>query len=167
MGTQLPTPNTTRTASGAPGKDYWQNRVDYDIKAELDDQKQRITASEVITFFNQSPDELRYLWVQLDQNNFQHKGIASQSRESSVNEKGMNSFSMARLIDVDNKYGYNITAVKDAKTGQALRYTINETMMRVDIPATLKTGQNYALIIDWNFNITDSKKAFGRSGFEY
>ncbi|TAE41236.1 MAG: M1 family peptidase [Runella slithyformis] len=167
MGTQLPTPNTTRTASGAPGKDYWQNRVDYDIKAELDDQKQRITATEVITFFNQSPDELRYLWVQLDQNNFQHKGIASQSRESSVNEKGMNSFSMARLIDVDNKYGYNITAVKDAKTGQALRYTINETMMRVDIPATLKTGQNYALIIDWNFNITDSKKAFGRSGFEY
>ena len=167
MGTQLPTPNTTRAASGAPGKDYWQNRVDYDIKAELDDEKQRLTATETITFFNQSPDEIRYVWVQLDQNNFQHKGIASLSSNSSINSKGVSSFSMPRLLDVDNNYGYKITAVKDAKTGQPLRYTINETMMRVDLPTPLKSGGNYAYVIDWNFNITDSKKAFGRSGFEF
>jgi Peptidase family M1 domain len=167
MGTALPTPNSYRTASGAPGKDYWQNRVDYDIKVELDDTKQRLMGSEVITFFNQSPDEIRYLWVQLDQNNFQHKGIAGASRTNSLNEKGVSTFAMERLAGRDLGYGYNITTVKDAKTNQPLRHVINETMMRVDLPTTLKPGQSYAYVIDWNFNITDSKKAFGRSGFEY
>jgi len=64
----LPTPNEQRTASGAPGNRYWQQRADYDIKVEIDDLKQRLSASETITYFNNSPDPLSYLWVQLDQN---------------------------------------------------------------------------------------------------
>ncbi|MFN3377964.1 MAG: M1 family peptidase, partial [Runella zeae] len=63
MGAQLPTPNTYRTASGAPGKDYWQNRVDYDIKVEINDEKQHLAGSENVTYFNNSPDELRYVWM--------------------------------------------------------------------------------------------------------
>ena len=166
MGTQLPTPNNTRTASGAPGKDYWQNRVDYDIKVELDDEKQRATASEIITFFNQSPDELRYVWVQLDQNNFAKNSISGLSTPNAIREKGMTPFGMRSVLGNDKDYGYKITAVKDAKTGQALRYTINETMMRVDLPLPLKSGANYSYSIDWNFNITDAKLVGGRSGFE-
>ena len=166
MGTQLPTPNNTRTASGAPGKDYWQNRVDYDIKVELDDEKQRATASEIITFFNQSPDELRYVWVQLDQNNFAKNSISGLSAPNAIREKGMTPFGMRSVLGNDKDYGYKITAVKDAKTGQALRYTINETMMRVDLPLPLKSGANYSYSIDWNFNITDAKLVGGRSGFE-
>ena len=73
MGTELPTPNTYRTASGAPGKDYWQQKADYDIKVELDDVNQKIIGTEIITYTNKSPDELRYLWLQLDQNLFEKK----------------------------------------------------------------------------------------------
>lgn len=70
LGTGLPTPNTYRTASGAPGKDYWQQRADYDIKVELDEANNKIIGSETITYFNQSPDVLPYVWIQLDQNLF-------------------------------------------------------------------------------------------------
>jgi hypothetical protein len=65
---QLPTPNEYRSASGAPGAKYWQQQADYVIDAELNDQNQGITGSEVITYFNNSPDALTYLWLQLDQN---------------------------------------------------------------------------------------------------
>ncbi len=166
LGTALATPNTTRTASGAPGKDFWQQRADYDIKAELDDSKQHLTGSETITFYNNSPDELRYLWLQLDQNTFQKNSISGLSRTSSVNEKGMPMAAITRSL-IDQGYGYKLTAVKDAKTNQALRYTINETMMRIDLPTTLKTGQSYSFSIDWNNKITDARTVQGRSGSEF
>ena len=167
MGTALPTPNTYRTASGAPGKEYWQNRVDYDIKAEIDDEKQRLTGSEVVTYFNNSPDELRYLWIQLDQNLFAKNSMANQTRTSSINEKGMPATSMTRSM-IDKDYGHKITAVKDPKTGQALRYRINETMMRIDLNAPIRSGQSVSFQIDWNFNITDFRFAQGaRGGAEF
>ncbi|MEQ8574404.1 MAG: M1 family peptidase, partial [Fulvivirga sp.] len=68
LGQMLPTPNEYRTGSGAPGPNYWQQRADYDIDVTLDDKNQRITGKETITYFNNSPDELTYLWLQLDQN---------------------------------------------------------------------------------------------------
>jgi Peptidase family M1 domain len=166
MGTQLPTPNTTRTASGAPGKDFWQIRADYDIKAELNDEKQQITGSETVTFINNSPDEIRYLWVQLDQNLFAKNSMSSLTRTSSVNEKGMPMAAVTRGM-IDKNYGYKITAVKDAKTNQPLRHTINETMMRVDMPTPLKPGLSYSFSIDWNNFITDFRYASGRSGCEF
>ncbi len=167
LGNTLPTPNSYRAASGAPGKDYWQNRADYDIKAELDDKQQRITGSELITYKNFSPDELRYLWVQLDQNNFKKGGIAQTTQTSSVNDKGM---SFARLNAAANlstkEYGYVIAAVKDAK-GTPLKFTINETMMRIDLPTPLKSGQQVSFQIDWSFNITDAVATRARSGYEF
>src|SRR6478609_1385272 len=68
LGTILPTPNEQRTASGAPGVKYWQQRVDYDIKCELDEPNNKLNGSETITYFNNSPDVLTYFWLQLDEN---------------------------------------------------------------------------------------------------
>ncbi|WP_353722285.1 M1 family metallopeptidase [Dyadobacter sp. 676] len=170
LGTVLPTPNTYRTASGAPGKEYWQQRADYDIKAELDDENRRIIGTETITFFNNSPDDLKYIWMQLDQNLFKKDGIAAMSRTGTISEKGMSTAQLAALntgrgssLDPAVEYGYNITAVKD-KAGKALPHTINGTMMRIDLPAVMKPGTSFVFSVDWNYNITEY---YGRSGYEY
>ena len=168
LGNTLPTPNSYRAASGAPGKDYWQNRADYDIKAELDDQNQAMTASEVITYKNFSPDELRYLWLQLDQNHFKKGGISELTSTSSLTDRGT---TFGRLDGAANilkkkEYGYNIIAVKD-KMGNPLKFTINETMMRVDLPMPLKTGGSFSFSVEWSFNIVDALASRARSGYEF
>ncbi len=170
LGTILPTPNTYRNASGAPGREYWQQRADYDIKAELDDDKRRIVGSETITFYNNSPDELKYIWMQLDQNLFKKDGIGATTRTGTVNDKGMSVGQLQSLnngrgssLDPNTEYGYEIKAVKD-KAGKALPYTINNTMMRIDLPVSMKPGTNLVFSVDWAFNITEY---YGRSGYEY
>ncbi|PWJ60212.1 hypothetical protein CLV98_101393 [Dyadobacter jejuensis] len=170
LGTTLPTPNTYRTASGAPGKEYWQQRADYDIKAELDEENRRIIGTETITYTNHSPDDLRYIWLQLEQNLFKQDGVAGMSRTGSVNPNGMSTSQLASLnngrgskLDPNITYGYEIKAVKD-KAGKALPYTINNTMMRIDLPAAMKPGTNLVFSVDWAYNITEY---YGRSGFEH
>ncbi|MCE7040987.1 M1 family metallopeptidase [Dyadobacter sp. CY312] len=170
LGTILPTPNTYRAASGAPGREYWQQRADYDIKAELDDDKRRITGSETITFFNNSPDELKYIWMQLDQNLFKKDGIGATSRTGTVSEKGMSVAQLQAMntgrgssLDPKTEYGYEIKSIKD-KAGKALPYTINNTMMRIDLPVAMKPGTNLAFSVDWAYNITEY---YGRSGYEF
>src|SRR6478736_9656796 len=81
LGTTLPTPNEYRTASGAPGPKYWQQRADYDIKCELDEKNLKLTGSETVTYFNNSPDVLTYLWIQLDEN--QHSSINNANYQTS------------------------------------------------------------------------------------
>ncbi|SKC13827.1 M1 family metallopeptidase [Dyadobacter psychrophilus] len=170
LGTMLPTPNSTRAASGAPGREYWQNRADYDIKVELDDDKRKIIGSETITFFNNSPDDLKYIWLQLDQNLFKKDGIGATSRTGSVSEKGMSTAQLAALnngrgssLDPNVEYGYQIGSVKD-KAGKVLPYTINGTMMRIDLPVTLKSGTSYVFGVEWTYNVTEY---YGRSGYEF
>ena len=68
LGQELPTPNVYRTASGAPGHMYWQQKADYKMKITLDDETQKIYGEETVTYYNYSPDALSYLWLQLDQN---------------------------------------------------------------------------------------------------
>ncbi|MFQ3639010.1 MAG: M1 family metallopeptidase, partial [Chloracidobacterium sp.] len=162
----LPTPNEYRTASGAPGHRYWQNRADHVINVELDDERQRIQASETITYTNASPDELRYLWLQLDQNIFAKNSDAFRSQTSGGLDRVPLSVldSLLRRPEFDG--GYNITAVKDAK-GQPLKYVVVKTMMRVDLPTPLKPGQQVSFSVDWNYNINDAVKLGGRSGYEY
>lgn len=157
----LPTPNSYRTASGSPGKDYWQQRADYDIKVELDDINRKITGSETITYFNNSPDELPYLWLQLDQNLFE-KGAAGSATKTGDIKNGISASAFKELTD-PKSYGYKITAVKDIK-GNALRYTINQTMMRIDLPTPVKSGASVSFAIDWNYLITEY---YGRSGYEF
>ncbi|QHT69137.1 M1 family metallopeptidase [Rhodocytophaga rosea] len=165
LGTMLPTPNSYRSASGVPGPDYWQQKADYDIKVELNDEKQHITGSEVITYTNFSPDELTYLWVQLDQNLFSKDSDTYKTETGTLSE----SMSFDKLNFVTREAfdgGYKITSVRE-KSGGKLKYTINKTMMRVDLPKPLKPNSTFSFAIDWNYNINDQKKLGGRTGFEY
>ena len=168
LGAALPTPNTYRSASGAPGKDYWQQKADYQIKVELDDQNQRIIGSEKITYNNLSPDALSYLWLQLDQNNFSEGSIAATSRAGALNtQRGVSAGQLKGLEGKTPKdYGHKIRKVTDA-SGKALHYVINGTMMRVDLPTKLQAKQSVSFNIDWDFNIVDANATRARSGYEF
>ncbi len=171
LGSELPTPNTYRTGSGAPGKDYFQQQADYKIKVELDDENQRIIGSEVVTYYNFSPDPLKYIWLQLDMNMFEENSINALSKTGGIKDKmtsaqlkGLNSASSVYgNVKGDKKLGYNIKLVKDLK-GNDLKHTINSTMMRIDLPAPLANGQSFSFKIDWDYNVTDY---YGRSGYEF
>lgn len=160
----LPTPNNYRTASGAPGHEYWQQQADYKMKLELNDEKQQIYGEETITYTNNSPDILTYLWLQLDQNNFEKNGIASKTVQNKIDEK-MSARQLA-TIDPQTDYGFKVDWVKDIMD-KALPYTIVETMMRVDLPKPLKKGEKFSFKVKWSFNIVDRLNTGARSGWEY
>ncbi len=165
LGTILPTPNEYRTASGAPGNKYWQQRCDYDITCELDEERRILFGKETITYTNNSPDVLSYLWLQLDENEHSSVNNADYPSESKM-PTSLSPDDILRLKGIqDKEYGVNITKLTSA-TGQSLSYTINKTMMRVDLPIALKPGQQYVLKIEWNYNIIERTKYGGRGGFE-
>ena len=167
LGTILPTPNEYRTASGAPGPKYWQQRADYDIKAELDEKNLKLTGSETITYSNNSPDVLTYLWFQLDEN--QHSTINNANYQNSSSlSRGISTTMIDRLDEekIDNGYGDKITKLTDIN-GKSLKYTVNKTMMRVELPTALKPGQKIVLNIDWNYKIANRLTLGGRGGYEY
>lgn len=167
MGTMLPTPNTYRTASGAPGKDYWQQKADYDISVTLDDATQSIRGEETITYHNQSPDRLKYLWVQLDQNMRAKDSntplVASSNMPDTISGKSL----VQRITrDADFDGGFRIASVTTT-AGAPLSHTINKTMMRVDLPQALEPGSKVSFKIAWSYNINDRMLVGGRSGYEY
>ncbi len=167
LGTVLPTPNEYRTASGAPGPKYWQQRVDYNIKCELDEKALRLKGSETITYFNNSPDVLTYLWIQLDEN--EHSATQNANYQNSnpmPKQTTVEALQKMPGINTENDFGVNITKLTDA-AGKKLTYLINKTMMRVDLPQPLKPGQKYILNIDWNYRIPDRQVQGGRGGFEF
>lgn len=160
----LPTPNTYRTASGAPGKDYFQQRADYVIHVSLDDEKQTITGNEKVTFHNNSTDPLPYLWLQLDQNQMAQESDSYIIQQHKLEDR-MNYDNMQRWTkEFDG--GYKIQSVQNEK-GQALSYVINKTMMRIDLPQPLQPGQKTTFTITYWYNINDRMKLGGRSGYEY
>src|SRR5690606_6043736 len=167
LGTILPPPNSHRTASGAPGPAYWQQKADYNIKAELDEEKLMLKGSETITYHNNSPDVITYLWLQLDEN--EHSSVNNANYQNSsrmprqVNESALSNLETPKE---DNGYGFKILKVTDA-SNKALPYIINKTMMRIDLPAPLKPGQKFVFNIDWTYNITDRLVFGGRGGYEY
>ncbi|MCQ9634739.1 M1 family metallopeptidase [Chryseobacterium sp. WG23] len=166
LGTILPTPNIYRTASGAPGHGYWQNRADYNITAYLDEDKKNLKGSETITYYNNSPDELDYIWLQLDENehsNIRNAGYgASSVLPSSTTDQQLKA---TELPVKDNGYGVNLEKVTDA-SGNPLKYTVNKTMMRIDLPKALKKGEKLIFTIGWNYNISNRIKMGGRGGYE-
>ena len=143
LGTILPTPNVYRTASGAPGPSYWQQRADYDITCTLDEKKLRLTGSETITYYNNSPDELTYLWLQLDENQLSTVNNANYQDGSSMRGNNVNESMLENLErqKTDNGYGDKIQKITDA-TGKALSYTINKTMMRMGKDCTYTIKKN-------------------------
>ncbi|MFN4234919.1 MAG: M1 family metallopeptidase [Bacteroidia bacterium] len=167
LGTILPDANTYRTASGAPGHQYWQQRADYKINAILDEKDLRIHGEEVITYYNNSPDVLNYLWLQLDENQHHPNTDANHFDESKLNEP-YTTQSLQALDVRKNKegLGVNIISVTDA-SGKALSYTINQTMMRVDLPKPLKPKQKYVFKVKWNYKMIERTKLGGRGGYEY
>lgn len=167
LSTILPDANTYRTASGAPGHEYWQQRADYKINVFLDEKDLRIHGDEVITYYNNSPDVLNYLWLQLDENQHQPNGDANHFNESKLSEP----YTIESLQELDvrkNKegLGVNIISVTDA-AGKALSYTINQTMMRVDLPKPLQPKQKYVFKIKWNYKMIERTKLGGRGGYEF
>jgi hypothetical protein len=162
--TMLPTPNSYRTASGAPGKDYWQQRADYDIKVTLDDAKQAISGRETITYTNLSPDVLPYLWVQLDQNILDKNSMTTATKVEQLQDKMSFQAVEGMLSDFDG--GFKIESVT-GKDGKALKTVTNHTMMRVDLPAPLRPGQSFAFNVKWRYNINDQLKISERSGYEF
>ncbi|HEY3404551.1 MAG TPA: M1 family metallopeptidase [Ohtaekwangia sp.] len=169
LGETLPTPNGYRTGSGAPGPNYWQQRADYVINVEVDDNTQMLTGSETITYYNNAPEALGYLWLQLDQNLFASNSLTAQSRTSSVRDSIPAKFFAMNVgvTSTDYKGGYTIKSVKDA-AGKALPYTINYTMMRIDLPAPLKTGEKFVFSVEWSFKEKDRNEMMqDRGGYEF
>jgi hypothetical protein len=162
--TELATPNVYRTASGAPGHEYYQQKANYNISLELDDKTQRISGTETITYINNSPDELAYLWVQLDQNvrakDSDTKKIATGSMDTKM------SFAQYEAMNDEFDGGFKIEYVQDMGN-KNLAYTINQTMMRIDLPKPLKANSSVSFKIKWWYNINDRMKIGGRSGYEY
>lgn len=163
---ELPTPNEYRTASGAPGNKYWQNRADYVIDVELDDANQRIIGKETITYKNFSPDTLNYLWLQIDQNIFAKDSddITTETAPSFDQEVPVGQ--LDRLVNREYDGRVNITSVRDAK-GNPLRNVLNKTMLRVDLPTPLAPGGTFVFSIDWNYAINNQRVFGGRGGYEY
>ncbi len=166
LGTLLPTPNEYRTASGAPGHRYWQQKVDYVLSADLDDEKQRLTGSGRITYKNNSPDTLTYLWLQLDQNLWSPNSLSAITQTtSSLNNLPFGSLERLKFQPTFQG-GYRIKSVKNSG-GDGMRYVIQDTMMRVDLPRELPPGGIVEFSIDWEYNINPSKKLGGRTGAEF
>jgi len=168
LGTILPTPNEYRTASGAPGPKYWQQRCDYDITCELDETNRRLIGRETITYVNNSPDLLTYLWLQLDENEHSNTNNSGYQSGNSPMQRTITEADITRFdgkVDKDKEYGSNVTRVAEV-TGKPLQYTINKTMMRIELPQPLKPGQQFVFKVDWNYNIIERTKYGGRGGYE-
>jgi len=161
---KLATPNVYRTAAGAPGHKYYQQQADYVMNITIDDKKQILYGEETITYTNNSPDKLEYLWVQLDQNVRAKDSYSKAIRQGTMPRK----FTLNSLKDNSAFYdgGFKIAYVKDAK-GKALSHTINKTMMRINLAKPLLSKQKYTFKIKWHYNINDRMKIGGRSGMEY
>lgn len=161
-----PTPNSIRRASGAPGPDYWQQKVDYVIKASIDQEQQILTGSETITYHNNSPDQLTFLWLQLDQNRF----ALDSDEYLSENAPSLGGMSYAQLQSIMYRRsfpgGHQVTAVTDAEN-KPLEHHITGTMLRVALPYPLASGQAFTFKVDWHYRIVDCRQMRARGGFEY
>ena len=159
---EVATPNVYRNGSGAPGHMYYQNRADYEMKITLNDGEQKITGEETITYHNESPDDLEYLWVQLDQNVRAKTSDTYKIQTSSIRGASFNSL---KRLHSDFDGGFKITEV--SLEGKPLKHTINKTMMRIDLDTPLKAGQKVNFTINWWYNVNNMLEIGGRSGYEY
>jgi hypothetical protein len=165
----IPTPNEYRNAAGAPGHNYYQQQADYKMELVLEDNNQILRGIETITYTNNSPDALSYLWLQLDQNLFSKssdtKLITVEKMEDFLSIEGEELNRIERkLFDYDG--GFKIEEVK-ATNGEDLSYAINKTMLRIDLKQALKTKESISFRIKWWYNINDRMAVGGRSGYEY
>ena len=169
LGAMLPTPNTFRNMDGSPGPDYWQQKVDYEIECALDEKKQQLQGKEKITYYNQSPSTLHYLWLQLDEN--EHNSASDKHRMEGSKISGIMSENTLRHLEPWrelDQYGDRIISITDTH-GDSLRYTIYQTMMRVELPKAIQRGESFTFNIAWSYNLIDriNSVSWGRGGYEY
>ena len=169
LGTILQSPNEYRTASGAPGSKYWQQKADYDIDVTLDEKNLTCIGSETITYTNNSPDKLDYLWLQLDENQHDAKNPSNYWDANKIDApvtqgelKALTTKETLTELDMGDK----ILEVSDEK-GNPLKYTINITMMRIDLPKTLNPGSKVKFRVKWKYKMSNRMETGGRGGYEY
>jgi hypothetical protein len=162
---EMSTPNQYRTGSGAPGSEYYQNTADYKMTIDLNDDLQTINGYEMITYTNNSPDDLEYLWVQLDQNVREPNSPAKEKNGSGISAVSQTGgFVGEYMAGTTFDGGFKVTEV--SKDGKPLKHTINWTMMRVDMKEPLKAGDSYSFTVRWNYNIPEHTVDRARSGFD-
>lgn len=167
LGTILPTPNEYRTASGAPGAKYWQQRADYDIDVTLDEKNLTVIGTETVTYNNNAPESLAYLWLQLDENQHDPTNEVNYFDENKVHEPlTQQSFKSLETKKNLEGLGDKIDAVTD-ETGKALKYTINGSMMRIDLPKPLASRSKFKFRIKWHYKMINRTEYGGRGGYEY
>ena len=160
----IPTPNEYRNAAGAPGHNYYQQQADYKMNIVIDDATQMLKGDEVITYTNNSPDALGYLWLQLDQNLFSKTSDTKLIQVEKMEDFRDISQLKRKIFDYDG--GFKIEDISSLN-GVNLRYSINKTMLRIDLDKPLKTGASISFKIKWWYNINDRMAVGGRSGYEY
>lgn len=163
----LPTPNSRRTASGAPGHAYTQQKVDYVMDLRLDEKNNRLYGNEKITYHNNSKDHLEYLWVQLDQNMRAPDSKTPLARSENFGDTAFNGPVTFTNTNLKKPFegGFKIEEVK-YDNGRNLSYTINRTMMRINLPKPLAPGKTFKFSIKWWYNINNYVEIGGRSGYE-
>lgn len=167
LGTILPTPNEYRTASGAPGNKYWQQKADYDIDVTLDEANLSVIGTETVTYHNNSPDALSYLWLQLDENQHDPNSFVNNIDESHIGEP------VTEQAIKSLKYKENLAGLGDKidgvfdELGKPLKYTINETMMRIDLPKPLASKGKVKFKVKWHYKMINRIQYGGRGGYEY
>jgi len=163
----IPPANAYRNAAGAPGHAYYQNKADYNMQIELiDSDKPQLKGRETITYYNNSPDQLDYLWVQLDQNKRAPDSYTDQIKDDGSNVMLRPGKYVSQYTNLGYKGGFHITKVAD-KYGKDLKYTINHTMMRIDLPEPLQPHHKYTFDVEWWYDINNFGEDWGRSGFEH
>jgi hypothetical protein len=161
----MATPNMYRTASGAPGPEYYQQQADYKMDIELDDKNARLDGVETITYHNNAKESLEYLWLQLDQNSSNKNSVTKKKSSSYMDDAISTQGFSKKYLEESAERGFNIMSVTDEK-GKPLSYTINETMMRINLAKPLKNGAKMVFTIKWWFNINNYMVEGGRSGYE-
>ncbi|GAA6137018.1 M1 family metallopeptidase [Arenicella sp. 4NH20-0111] len=177
----LPTPNDYRNAAGEPGKEYWQQKVDYNIDITLDEDKRRISGTQTVTYTNNSPYRLKYLWVQLEQNRFKKDSIAERSAAfGGIGRRGPKTqlpsgdkparISMAELrrnqFYDDVEIGYELSDIVDSN-GNALDFIVNGAQMRIDLPTPLQSGESFEYSLKYAYNVLEENAVVARAGYEH
>ncbi|ULQ54687.1 M1 family metallopeptidase [Flavihumibacter fluvii] len=138
-----PTGNSYRSASGEPGEAYWQNRASYSIDVKLDDQQNTITGIETITYTNNSPHALPYIWLQLDQNSFRQ------------HSRGLDAklFLDSNMIKTGKTFdgGYTFNGIKI--NGSPANYQVNDTRMQLYLQSPLTKGKSISIQINYSYQI--------------
>ncbi|MEY5033521.1 MAG: hypothetical protein RL354_2552, partial [Planctomycetota bacterium] len=162
----LPTPNEFRTASGAPGPRHWQQKVDHAIDVTLDPARAELRGTQRVTYHNNSPDELRYIWMQLDQNRFRRDSLGARA-QAAPDLKGTQGIGLLRNLVEQQEFegGYRELTVT-SPDGAALPFTVVDTMMRIDLPAPLEPGASFRFEMSWRFNVVKNTVTRARSNYE-